>query len=176
MASASVPKDRAAARIAIVEKHVRLENAHDLEGVLSTFGDPARYDDEPWGEHFEGRDGVRAFYTGLMKALPDLQIEIKKRHVSDDAIVLEVIIRGTQLGAWRALPPTGRRVELPLCGVYTFDDNDRLAGEKIYYDRGTVLRQLGVFHEPQSLLGRLAIAATHPVTLVKAAVRKIVGA
>jgi len=47
MASASVPKDRAAARIAIVEKHVRLENAHDLEGVLSTFGDTARYDDEP---------------------------------------------------------------------------------------------------------------------------------
>lgn len=119
---------------------------------------------------------MRAFYTGLMKALPDLQIEIKKRHVSDDAIVLEVIIRGTQLGAWRGLPPTGRRVELPLCGVYTFDDNDQLAGEKIYYDRGTVLRQLGVFHEPQSLLGRLSIAATHPVTLARAVVRKIVGA
>jgi steroid delta-isomerase-like uncharacterized protein len=173
MASASVPKDRAAARIAIVEKHVRLENAHDLEGVLSTFGDTARYDDEPWDEHFEGSDGVRAFYTQLMRALPDLQIEIKKRHVSDDAIVLEVIIRGTQLGAWRGLPPTGRRVELPLCGVYTFDANDRLAGEKIYYDRGTVLRQLGVFHEPQSLLGRLAIAATHPVTLARAAMRKV---
>jgi steroid delta-isomerase-like uncharacterized protein len=175
MASASTPKDRAAARIAIVEEHVRLENAHDLEGVLSTFGDTARYDDEPWNEHFEGRDGVRTFYTELMKALPDLQIEIKQRHVSDDTIVLEVMIRGTQLGAWRGLPATGRRVELPLCGVYTFDANDRLAGEKIYYDRGTVLRQLGVFHEPRSVVGQLTIAATHPVTLAKAVVRKIVG-
>ena len=59
-------------------------------------------------------------------------------------VIVEVMIRGTQLGGWRGLPATGRRVEFPLCGVYTFDANDRLAGEKIYYDRGTVLRQLGV--------------------------------
>ena len=110
--------DRRAARIALVEEHVRLENAHDLEGVLSTFGDTARYDDEPWGEHFNGRDRVRQFYEQLMKALPDLQIEIQRRHVTDEAIILEVMIRGTQLGAWRGLPATGRRVELPLCGIY----------------------------------------------------------
>lgn len=52
MASASIPKDRLAARIALVEQHVRLENEHDLEGVLSTFGDTARYDDESWSEHY----------------------------------------------------------------------------------------------------------------------------
>ena len=32
-------------------------------------------------------------------------------------------------------------------GYVIADDN--LAGEKIYYDRGTVLRQLGVFYEPE---------------------------
>jgi steroid delta-isomerase-like uncharacterized protein len=180
MASASTPKDRSsqariAARVAIVEEHVRLENAHDLEAVLGTFGDTARYDDEPWGEHFEGRDGVRTFYTQLMRALPDLRIEILRRHVTDDTIVLEVMIHGTQLGAWRGLPATGRRVELPLCGVYTFDENDHLAGEKIYYDRGTVLRQLGVFHEPLSVLGQFTIAATHPLTIARAVLRKITG-
>jgi steroid delta-isomerase-like uncharacterized protein len=122
--------DKLAARIAIVEKHVRLENEHDFEGVLGTFGDTARYDDDPWDEHFNGRDGVRQFYEQMMKVLPDLQIEIQRRHVTDDAIILEVIIRGTQLGAWRGLPATGKRVELPLCGIYTFDADNRLAGEK----------------------------------------------
>src|SRR5581483_1274579 len=149
MATVSTPKERRAARIALVEEHIRLENAHDLEGVISTFGDTAQYDDEPWGEHHKGKDGVRSFYSGLMKALPDLQIIVQHRYVTDDAIIVEVIIRGTHLGAWRSLPATGRRVEIPLCGVYTFDENDRLAGERIYYDRGTVLRQLGVFHEPE---------------------------
>jgi hypothetical protein len=74
--SASIPENRGSARIAVVEQHIRLENAHGLEGVLRTFGDTARYDDEPWGEHYEGRNGVRLFYEQLMKALPDLEIEI----------------------------------------------------------------------------------------------------
>jgi steroid delta-isomerase-like uncharacterized protein len=175
MASAPVSRDRRAARMAIVEEHVRFENAHDLEGVLGTFGASARYDDEAWGDHFEGRAGVRQFYEQLMAALPDLEIEIKRRHVTEDAIVLEVMIRGTHLGSWRGLPATGRRVEIPLCGVYTFDADDRLAGERIYYDRGTVLRQLGVFHEPESLLGRVCTVATHPLTIARAVLRGAVG-
>lgn len=173
MASASTPKNRGAARLAVVEHHIHLENEHDLEGVLRTFGDAARYDDESWGEHYEGRNGVRQFYEQLMKALPDLEIEIQRRHVTDDVVVVEVMIRGTQLGVWRGLPATGRRVEFPLCGVYTFDGDDRLAGEKIYYDRATVLRQLGVFHEPQSILGQLSILATHPITIARALARKL---
>jgi steroid delta-isomerase-like uncharacterized protein len=162
-------------RIALVEQHIRLENAHDLEGVLTTFGDSARYDDEPWGEHYAGRDGVRQFYEQLMKALPDLVIEVQRRHVAEDAVLVEVVIRGTHLGGWRGLPATGRRIEFPLCGIYTFDADDRLAGEKIYYDRGTVLRQLGVFHEPLSVLGQICTLATHPITIARAFARKILG-
>jgi steroid delta-isomerase-like uncharacterized protein len=173
VASASIPEDRASARIAVVQKHIRLENEHDLEGVLRTFGDAARYDDEPWGERYEGRSGVRLFYEQLMNALPDLEIVVQRQHVTNDAILVEVVIRGTHLGRWRGLPATGRRVEFPLCGVYTFDADDHLAGEKIYYDRGTVLRQLGVFHEPQSVLGQISILATHPATIVRAFARKL---
>jgi steroid delta-isomerase-like uncharacterized protein len=161
------------ARIAIVEEHLRLENEHDLEGVLLTFGDSARYDDEPWDKHYKGRYGVREFYEQLMTALPDLEIDVQHRHITEDAILVEVLIRGTHLGAWRGLAATGRRVEFPLCGVYTFDAQDRLAGEKIYYDRGTVLRQLGVFYEPQTVLGQISILATHPFTIARAFARKL---
>jgi steroid delta-isomerase-like uncharacterized protein len=173
VASPSIPRDRTSARVALVEQHIQFENEHHLEGVLRTFGDTARYDDEPWGDHYEGRHEVRSFYGQLMKALPDLEIAVQRRHVGEDAIVVEVMIRGTHLGGWRGLPATGRGVEFPLCGVYTFDADDRLAGEKIYYDRGTVLRQLGVFHEPQSILGRMSILATHPATIACAIARKL---
>ena len=173
MATAPLPKDRQSTRLELVEQHVRFENAHDLEGVLSTFGDHAHYDDEPWAEHHQGRDGVRHFYSALMKAMPDLQIDIQRRHITDDAILLEVVIRGTHLGAWRGLPATGRKLAFPLCGIYTFDPNDRLAGERIYYDRATVLRQLGVFHEPETLLGGLSTFLTHPITILRALGRKL---
>jgi steroid delta-isomerase-like uncharacterized protein len=160
-------ESRGSARLNLVEEHVRLENRHDLDGIMQTFGPGARYDDEPWDAHYVGRDGVRAFYQALMRAIPDLQIDVQRRHVAEEAIVLEVVIRGHHLGAWRGLPPTGRAVEFPLCGVYTFDDDDRLAGEKIYYDRATVLRQLGVFHEPERAAGRVATVLMHPLTMAR---------
>ena len=131
------------------------------------------------GEHalvhleFDGGNGVRRFYEQLMKALPDLEIDVQRWHVTDDAVLVEVVIRGTHFGEWRGLPATGRGVEFPLCGVYTFDTEDRLAGKKIYYDRATVLRQLGVFREPQSVLGQICIVATHPATMARAFTRKL---
>jgi hypothetical protein len=84
--------------------------------------------------------------------------------VGEDAIVLEVMIRGRHLGTWRGLDATGQQIEFPLCGIFTFDERNRLAAEKIYYDRATLLGQLGVFHDPESLRGRIATAFTHPIT------------
>ncbi len=164
---------RMAARLKLVDEHIRLENRHDLDGIMTTFGAAARYDDEPWDDHFIGRDGVRAFYSDLLRAMPDLQIDVQRRHVSEATVVMEVVIRGRHLGAWRGLPPSGRAVEFALCGIYTFDDDDRLAGEKIYYDRATILRQLGVFHEPQSWLGRTNAVLMHPLTMARIVVRML---
>ena len=164
--------ERMQARLAVVDEHIRCENKHDLEGVLATFGSEARYDDEPWGDRRTGRDGVRSYYTELLNALPDLSIEVKRRHMAADSVVVEVIIRGTHLGPWRGLPATGRRLEFPLCGVYSFDGEDRLAGERIYYDRGAVLGQLGLFHEPVSGWGRVVTVLSHPVTIARALLRR----
>jgi steroid delta-isomerase-like uncharacterized protein len=165
--------ERQSRRLQLVEEHVRLENQHDLDGIMTTFGASPRYDDEPWNAHYAGRDGVRSFYSELLCAMPDLQIDVQRRHISEATIVLEAIIRGHHLGAWRGLPPTGRHVQFPLCGVYTFDEEDRLAGEKIYYDRATVLRQLGVFHEPDGLWGRINAIVMHPGTMVRVLRRMI---
>ena len=63
-------------------------------------------------------------------------------------------------------------MEFALCGVFTFDAQDRLAGERIYYDRGTVMRQLGLFHEPHGVLGRLATVLSHPLTIARALLRR----
>jgi steroid delta-isomerase-like uncharacterized protein len=169
------PDPRTAARLSIVDEHVACENRHDLDGIMATFGASARYDDEPWAAHYSGCDGVRAFYGELMRAIPDLHIDVRRRHAAEEAVILEVVIRGRHLGAWRGLPPTGRRLEFPLCAVFTFDADERLAGEKIYYDRATVLRQLGVFREPDSAAGRVATVLSHPLTMAGIFARKILG-
>ncbi len=157
----------------LVQEHIRCENAHDLRGTLATFGASGSYHDEPWDDHRKGIDGVRSYYEELMAALPDLHIEVVRHHVTSDAVVVEVMISGTHQGAWRGLPGTGRAVAFPLCGTYTFDADGRLSGERIYYDRAGVLRQLGVFFEPTTLVGRIAIGLTHPITIARAYGRQL---
>ncbi len=165
-------QERDQVRIARVEEHLRCENRHDLEAVMHTFGDHAGYDDAPWGDVRTDHAGVRAYYVDMMTTLPDLSIEVRHRHVAASAIVLEVTIRGTHLGRWRGLPATGRPVEFPLCAVYTFDDRDLLDSERIYYDRASVLRQVGMFHEPVRGMGRVLTALSHPWTLARAYLRR----
>ena len=164
---------RMAARLKLVDDHLKFENDHDLEGIMRTFGAMPRYDDEPFGEHHIGRDEVRKFYQGLLQALPGLRIDVQRNHASASAVVVEVVIRGRHQGPWRGLPATGAEIGLPLCGIYTFDDDDRLAGERIYYDRATLLRQLGVFHEPDSAIGRITTLLTHPLTMAQVVGQKV---
>lgn len=163
-----------AARLRLVEEHVRHENAHDLAGIMDTFASEAKYDDAPWSEHHVGRDAVQQYYQALLTALPDLHIDILHRWATADTVVLEVVISGTQAGPWRGLPATGRPLRFPLCAIYRFAANGKLAGEKIYYDRAAVLHQIGLFHEPVGVFGRLVTCLMHPLTLARAYGRKLI--
>jgi len=171
----SAHESRSAARVSIVHEHVRLENLHDLDGIMQTFGSGARYDDEPWNDHRIGRGAVRTYYEQVTSAIPDLVIDVKQEHANDRTIVLEAVVNGTHTGTWRGLPGTGRRLAFPLCAVYTFDELDKIAGERIYYDRATVLAQLGLFHEPSTLLGHAMASLTHPLTMARVVCRHILG-
>ena len=140
---------------------------------METFGEHAWYDVEPLDEQYDGRDGVRTYYEDLLGALPDLQIDIHRRHVTDEAVILEVTMSGTHNGTWRGLPGTGHEVEFPVCAVFEFDDQNMIACERIYYDRATVLQQLGIFHDPEGGIGQILTPLTHPITMIRALTRTI---
>jgi len=93
--------------------------------------------------------------------------------VTDDAVVVEVVITGTQTGSWRGLPATGRPVRFPLCGIYRFAPSGKLASESIYYDRAGVLAQVGLYHEPVGFFGQVVTGLTHPLTVARAYLRML---
>jgi hypothetical protein len=83
-------------------------------------------------------------------------------------------VRGTHLGPFRSLPPTGRSWELRILSEFVFED-DRLVCERVYFDSMTVLRQLGIAHDPLTVTGRVATVLNHPVTVGRALVRQLTG-
>lgn len=160
-------------RLELVRAHVDCENRHDLQGILQTFGTVVAYEDQAWRTRYPGSEGIRTYYEEFLHACADLRVDVHVEHICTETIILEVTIRGTHTGSWHGLPATARRVEIPLCGIYSFDCDDRLAGERIYYDRATVFAQLGVFREPVGWFGRLALMLNHPLIVGRSVIRML---
>ena len=158
-----------------VDNYLRLKNEHDIRPLVDLFRKDGELDDRGLGQTFRRHPCIHDYYTDLMRGVPDLSLEEKRRYVSDDAIIAEVIVRGTHLGDWRGLPPTGRRLEIPVCAVFTFGADQFLGRVRIYYDRALVLKQLGVFHDPETPSGKFITMLTHPLTMADIVWRANVG-
>ncbi|MGH9280453.1 MAG: ester cyclase [Acidimicrobiales bacterium] len=153
-------------RVSKVLEHMRLENEHDFPGCIAEFAHP-RYEIVATGETHDGPAGVEAFLLENRGAFPDFHFAHHRIVPAGDVVLVEGVFRGTHEGAWRGLPATGRTVEFAMAVIFEFD-GDALVCERVYFDLGTPLRQLGVARDPTSLGGRVTTVATHPITIVKA--------
>jgi len=159
------------AREEIVVEHMESENRHEFDVTLETFEHP-RYELIGTGDVYDGEGEATAYFEETRAAFPDQRNELIALHHSDDAVIVEANLYGTHLGSFRGLPPTGRSFELRICALFLFDD-DRLICERVYFDAGTLLRQLGIGRDPLSLTGKVATLVNHPLTIGRALVRQV---
>jgi predicted ester cyclase len=151
--------------------HLEAENRQDVGATLATFKPGAARTELP-GEVADGPDAVAANYSELFAALPDLHFEFRPGSLCHhgDRVMIETRFHGTHRGSFRGLPPTGRRVDVPMLLIFQFDGPD-LINERVYYDRLSLFIQLGVAREPNTLTGRIMTLFNHPVTVGRAALR-----
>ena len=157
----------------IVREHMESENRHEFDVTLDTFEHP-RYELIATGDVYDGPEEVSAYFEESRRAFPDQRNELLALHHSDDAVIVEAIIRGTHKGPLRSLPPTGREWESRICAMFLFEE-DKLVCERVYFDQLTVLEQLGIARNPTSLTGRLETLVGHPVTIGRALIRRVTG-
>ena len=170
MASSPILERR---RESVVREHMESENRHEFETTLETFDHP-RYELVATGDVYDGPDEVRRYFEETRTAFPDQRNELVALHHSDDAVLVEAVIRGTHLGTLRGLPPTGREFELPIFSLFLFDQ-EKLICERVYFDQTTVMRQLGVARDPLSLAGRMQTVAGHPLRIGRGLIRQVTG-
>jgi steroid delta-isomerase-like uncharacterized protein len=153
-------------REAIVREHMESENVRDFDATIETFGHP-RYELIPTGDVFDGEEEVRGYFAESRTAFPDQRNELIALHHADDAVIVEFYVLGTHLGKLRALPPTGRSFRSRATAFFLFE-GDQLVCERVYFDQLSIMRQLGLAHETNSLAGRLSTLVSHPVTVSRA--------
>ncbi|HEY8087287.1 MAG TPA: ester cyclase [Polyangiaceae bacterium] len=157
------------ARERIVREHMASEDRKDFDATLRTFSRP-RYEVVATGEVHDGPGAVAAFLEESGVAFPDFRFDTPTLHHADDAVIVEVVFRGTHGGAWRGLPATGRAVRYAMSNVFVFEE-DRLVCERLYFDLATILRQVGIARDPTTTAGRVATFVNHPIVVGGALLR-----
>ena len=132
------------------EEHLRCEFAtQNTEQTLATMTENAYVNHIPVLTGGVGRDQLREFYSQrfIPQMPPDTVTIPVSRTIGTDRLVDEMIFKFTHTVRmdWMlpGVPPTGRRVEVPLVVVVHFREG-KLAHEHIYWDQASVLTQIGL--------------------------------
>ena len=119
-----------ALREAIVLEHLESENEHEFDTAVGTFDHP-RCEIVATGQVFDGRAEVAGYYARVRDAFPDQRSTLVELHHADDAVIVELELRGTHLGSLHGEEPTGRAFRVRTTAFFVFDDA-RLVGKRVY--------------------------------------------
>jgi predicted ester cyclase len=118
------------------------ENRHDFAATMATFDHP-HYELMATGEVHDGHDEVEAYFKTSRAAFPDQRNELRALHHADDAVIAEFDLLGTNDGPLGGRPPTGRSFRCSMAAFFFFEpEGDGIVCERVYYDTGTILRQI----------------------------------
>jgi carboxymethylenebutenolidase len=138
------------------EEHVQYEfSTRSTEDTLATMVDDAYVNHIPVLTGGVGRNELREFYSKrfIPQMPPDTEMTPVSRTIGEDQLVDEMVFKFTHSIRmdWMlpGIPPTGKRVEVPLVAIVRFRDG-KLAHEHIYWDQASVLVQIGLL-DPSKL-------------------------
>jgi carboxymethylenebutenolidase len=132
------------------EDHVRYEfSTRNTDNTLATMVDDAYVNHIPVLTGGSGQEELREFYSKrfIPQMPPDTEMTPVSRTIGEDQIVDEMVFKFTHTIPmdWilPGIPPTGKRVEVPLVAIVRVRDG-KLAHEHIYWDQASVLVQIGL--------------------------------
>jgi steroid delta-isomerase-like uncharacterized protein len=124
-------------------RYVDAWNARDTARLAASFREGGTYEDPNTGGPI-GMAGLSAYAAALFAAFPDLTFEdAGMRRVSENELHFAWIMKGTNRGSLRGLPPTGASISLPGIDVIKVGD-EGVELVRGYFDRQTLMEQLGL--------------------------------
>jgi len=86
----------------------------------------------------------------LRRAFPGLEIEIVALVGEDNLVAAHLVGRGTHLGVYQGVPPTGCSWEARCTAIYQVEE-DRIADAWVTWDQLSLLEQLGAVERIQAV-------------------------
>jgi steroid delta-isomerase-like uncharacterized protein len=148
-------------RLEVISEHMDTEVTQEFDRTLATFNGHPRYEIMPTGQVFDGDEEVMGYYRMTRTAFPDQRHDNVRYHVTDETVIVEFDLLGTNLGEFYGLPPTGKSFRVPVIAVFFFS-GDRIVNERVYFDSASLVTQIGR-SEILALVGGNAGAREEPI-------------
>jgi glyoxylase-like metal-dependent hydrolase (beta-lactamase superfamily II)/predicted ester cyclase len=129
---------------AVARRYFEAIDARDLDTAVAMWAEGGR-------ENVRGQvdtvapDGVRAFIGGLIRAVPDLRMEVVSSTTEHDRCAIQWRLTGTFAGpdSFGGIAPTGTRIELEGIDLLTVHDG-LIQSNDAFSDSMTFARQIGM--------------------------------
>jgi steroid delta-isomerase-like uncharacterized protein len=128
--------------IALLDRRFTALNTRDM-ATLMTCHAAAGVVDSPLGGKATGLDAIRKVYDGWLVSFPDAEFEREEPIIDGDRVVQVTTVKGTDMGGFMGLPPTGKRFTMPMVFIFTMQDGKILYERRVYDFTGLMI-QLGV--------------------------------
>ncbi len=132
------------------QENVRIErelwdawNAHDPERYTKILDEKWMAESDTVPTPIVGRDAAREFMKMYVSAFPDLHFHVDQTLASGEFVVSRYTATGTHRGILMGIPATNRSATIHGCSVGQMS-NEKIVRNWIYWDSGSLLRQLGV--------------------------------
>lgn len=99
------------------------------------------------GEVLKGADAAMQINQGFANGMSDAHIKIERTQSAGNIAVTEFTGTGTHDGDLMGIPPTGKKLSMPVCNVIEVKDGKILA-EREYMDMMHLMQQVGAVPAP----------------------------
>ena len=118
-------------------RHLGPEIRADLAGIVASYAKGGHLSFN--GKIYDTAEGLLHFHREMgfdgHGVLGELTAEIAHLSYTHDSVIVEYLMHATITPKLEG-GATGRRVDIPTCGVYQFNEAGELASERIYLDTG----------------------------------------
>ena len=104
-------------------------------------------------------ESVKAEAAAWFAAFPDLRFEIEQMFAEGNQVFSRFTMRGTNTGAWMGLPPTNRKVSVPMMTIHRIHEG-KIAEDWVLIGTLILLQQLGILPDTTQILERAGKSET----------------
>jgi len=132
-----------------LRRHVAAEMARNEGETVSTLTPDCVFEDKTLKRRWSGREGAAEYYRMWWDAFQNT-VAVDGSHITATGVVVaEVRFVGVHRGTFLGIPATERPIDLPVVIVVTGFRDGLMTGERLYWDLGTLMEQLGVTTLPR---------------------------